>query len=126
MLKGLGNIGNLMSLMGRAGEITGKMGEVSEELKAKRVSGSAGGGMVDVEANGLGQILKVSIDPQLVEKNETEMIENLLPAAINDAIAASKQLHMQSMQDLTGGIPGLEDAMSQLTGGSSPAGPADK
>ena len=123
MLKGLGNIGNLMSLMGKAGEITGKMGEVSEQLKNKRVTGSAGGGMVEVEANGLGQVLKVSIDPGLVEKQETEMIENLLPAAINDAVARSKQLHMESMQELTGGIPGLEDAMSQLTGGAGPDKP---
>ena len=111
MFKGLGN---LASLMRNAGEISGKMGQMSDELKQKKVSGSSGGGLVEVEANGLGQILKVKIDPGLIEKNETEMIEDLLPAAVNQAIAKSKSLHLESMQDLTGGIPGLENAMSQM------------
>ena len=47
-------LGNLASLMKNAGEISGKMGQMSEELKSKRVTGAAGGGMVEVEANGLG------------------------------------------------------------------------
>jgi len=117
MFKGLGNIASLMK---NAGEISGRMGEVSEDLKSKRVQGVAGGGMVEVEANGLGQILKVKIDPLLIEKQDAEMIEDLLPAAVNDAIAKSKSLHVESMQELTGGIPGLEQAMSQLTGSPAP------
>ena len=122
MFKGLGN---LASLMKNAGEISGKMGQMSEELKSKRVTGAAGGGMVEVEANGLGQILKVKIDPTLVEKNEVEMIEDLLPAAINQAIAKSKSLHLESMQDITGGIPGLENAMSQMGMGEMDLGNDD-
>ena len=111
--------------MKNAGEISGKMGQMSEELKSKRVTGAAGGGMVEVEANGLGQILKVKIDPTLVEKNEVEMIEDLLPAAINQAIAKSKSLHLESMQDITGGIPGLENAMSQMGMGEMDLGNDD-
>ena len=63
-------LGNLASLMKNANQIGGKMGAMSEELKGKRVTGSAGGGMVEVEANGLGQILKVKLDPSLVEKTK--------------------------------------------------------
>lgn len=116
MFKGLGNIASLMK---NAQNIGGKMGEIGEELKGKRVSGSAGGGMVTVEANGLGQILSVKLDPVLVEKQDAEMIQDLLPAAINDAIAKSKQLHMEAMQGVTGGlsIPGLDDALKNFTGG---------
>ena len=76
MLKGLGNIAALMK---NAQNIGGKMGEIGDELKAKRVSGSAGGGMVTVEANGLGHILSVKLDPVLVEKQDAEMIQDLLP-----------------------------------------------
>ena len=115
MLKGLGNIAALMK---NAQNIGGKMGEIGDELKAKRVSGSAGGGMVTVEANGLGHILSVKLDPVLVEKQDAEMIQDLLPAAINDAIVKSKQLHMEAMQGVTGGlsIPGLDDAIKSMTG----------
>lgn len=118
MFKGLGNIASLMK---NAQNIGGKMGEISEELKEKRVSGSAGGGMVTVEANGLGHILSVKLDPVLVEKQDAEMIQDLLPAAINDAIVKSKQLHMEAMQGVTGGlaIPGLDDALKNFTGGDS-------
>jgi DNA-binding YbaB/EbfC family protein len=111
MFKGLGN---LASIMKNASQITGKMGEVSARLKAERVQGSAGGGLVEVEANGLGEILKITIDPSLVEKNEIEMIQDLLPAAINQAVTKSKSLHLESMQDVTGNIPGLEDAFSKI------------
>jgi DNA-binding protein YbaB len=65
----------------------------------------------------------VRIDPTLVDKGDREMIEDLLPAAFNAAQRKAKQLHTEAMQSLTGGIPlpGLQDALSQLTGdGSQP------
>lgn len=115
MFKGLGNIAQLMK---QASSIGGKMGEISEELKAKRVTGNAGGGMVTVEANGLGHVLNVKIDDVLREKNDMEMVLDLLPAAINDAVSKSKQLHVEAMQSVTGGlsIPGLDDAIKTYTG----------
>lgn len=123
MFKGLGNIASLMK---NAQNIGGKMGEISEELKSKRVTGAAGGGMITVQANGLGHILSVQIDPMLIEKQEGEMIQDLLPAAINDAVVKSKQLHMEAMQSVTGGlpIPGLDDALKNFTGnGEEPTAP---
>ncbi len=115
MFKGLGNLAQLMK---QASSIGGKMGEISEELKEKRVTGSAGGGMVTVEANGLGHILSVIVDDVLKEKNDLEMVLDLLPAAINDAVVKSKQLHVEAMQSVTGGIslPGLDDALKTYTG----------
>ena len=120
MFKGLGNLGNIMK---QAQEMGGKMQQLSEELKTKRVVGSAGAGMVEVEANGLGEILAVRIDPTLVEKQDRELLEDLLPAAINAAREKAQALHAEQMQTLTGGLnlPG----MSEMLGGLSPDSPAN-
>jgi nucleoid-associated protein EbfC len=111
-------LGNLASLMRNAGNIGGKMQEISEKLKNERVTGQSGGGMIQCEANGLGQVLSIKIEQSLVAENEHEMIQDLLPAAINQAIAKSKRLHMDAMKSATGGIdiPGLDDAINQFSG----------
>jgi len=113
MFKGLGN---LASVMRQAQEMGGKMQEVNDELKSKRVTGSAGGGMVEVEANGHGEVLRVKIDPSL---QDLEMIESLVPAAVNQAAAKAKDLHVELMQSVTGdlNLPGLDEALAKFTGG---------
>lgn len=120
MFKGLGNLTNLGVLMKQAQEMGDRMQAIQQELKTKRATGSAGGGMVEVEVNGLGEVLAVRIDPALVEKGEREMIEDLLPAAVNAAQTKAKQLHAEAMQSLTGGLSlsGLQDAVAQFTGGA--------
>jgi DNA-binding protein YbaB len=74
--------------------------------------------MVTVEMNGLGELLKLTIDPTLVERGETEMIEDLVPAAVNEAHAKAQQKHAETLQSLTAGIdfpiPGLEQALEGL------------
>jgi nucleoid-associated protein EbfC len=116
MLKGLGQLANLPGLLKQAQEMGGKLEQLGAELKAKRVIGSAGAGLVEVECNGLGDVLAVRIDPSLVEKQDRELLEDLLPAAINAARQKAKELHTESMQQLTGGmqIPGLSDALTAL------------
>lgn len=108
----------MASLMRQAQQMGGKMQEINERLRAERVTATAGGGMVEVEVNGVGEVLSVKIEPALVEGGEREMIEDLLPAAINQAVAKSKQLYAESMKSLTEGLdlPGLNDAISQITG----------
>lgn len=120
MFKSLGNLANLPALMKQAQEVTGKMQALQQQLRSKRATGSVGGGLVEVEVNGLAEVLAVRIDPSLVEKGEREMIEDLLPAAFNSAQQKAKQLHAEAMQSLTGGIPGFQDALSQLMGGTAP------
>ena len=123
MLKGLGNLANLGSMMKQAQEMGAKMEGLQAELKQKRVTGAAGGGLVSVEADGSGQVLAVRIDPSLLggdgKQPDQEMIEDLLPAAFNDAAARAKQLHAEAMQELTGGmnLPGMDEAMAKFTGG---------
>jgi DNA-binding YbaB/EbfC family protein len=108
--------GNLASLLKSAQEMGGKMQEITDRLKSKRVTGSAGGGMVTVEANGVGEILSVRLDPTLVEKGEFEMVEDLLPPAVNDAITKANELRAAQMQTLTEGldVPGLQDALNKF------------
>jgi DNA-binding YbaB/EbfC family protein len=116
VFKGLGNLANLPALMKQAREMGGRMQALEQELRAKRTTGAAGGGLVEVDVNGLAEVLAVRIDPSLVEKGEREMIEDLLPAAFNAAQQKAKQLHAEAMQSLTGGLPGLQEALAQLAG----------
>ena len=116
MFKEIGNIANLLS---QAKNIGGQMEGVTEELKTKQVVGEAGGAMVKVHANGLGQVVKVEVDPILLEKQDLEMVIDLLPAAINDANAKAKMLHVEAMQDVTGGLElpgGLGDTLKNMMG----------
>lgn len=118
MFKGLGNLANLGQLVKSAQEMGSKMQALNEDLKAKRATGAAGGGLVEVEVNGLGEVLAVRIDPTLVEKQDREMIEDLLPAAFNAAIQKANQLRAEGMQSIAGGLqlPGMADALSQFPG----------
>lgn len=119
MFKGMANLGSLMK---QAQEMSGKMQELNAQLKSKRATGSSGGGMVEAEVNGLGEVLKVTIEQSLIEKQDRELIEDLIPAAVNQATAKAKQMHAEMMQELTGGmnVPGLDEAMNKLTGGEGP------
>ena len=117
MFKGLGNIA---SMLNQARTMGPKMQAQMEEIAKKRVTGSAGGGMVTVEATGANEIVSVTIDPVLAEKNDLEMITDLLPAAINDALGKAKQMHMEAMQEVTEDMPmpeGMEGMLNKLMGG---------
>ncbi len=116
MLKGLGNIA---SLMRQAQQLSGKMQGVNDTLKAQRATASTGAGMVEVEVNGLGEVLRVNIDPDLIQRGDREMIEDLIPAAVNQAVAKSRQLHMEAMKTITSDlkVPGLDEAISQMAEG---------
>jgi DNA-binding YbaB/EbfC family protein len=99
----------------------GRMQALQDELRSKRATGAAGGGLVEVDVNGLSELVAVRIDPSLVEKGEREMIEDLLPAAYRAAQQKARELHAEAMQALAGGanLPGLGEALAQLTGDST-------
>lgn len=103
--------------MKQAQEMSGRMQQLQQELKAKRATGQAGGGLVEVDVNGMAEVLAVRIDASLVEKNEHEMIEDLLPAAFNAAQRKAKEMYAEAMQSLTGGLPiaGLQEALAQMS-----------
>lgn len=122
MFKGLGNLANIGQMMQQAQEVGSKMQAMEESLKSQRATGSAGGGMIEVDVNGAADVLAVRIDSSLIEKQDKEMIEDLLPAAINAAKEKANQLRAEAMQEITGGmnLPGLGDAMAKFTGGDTP------
>jgi DNA-binding YbaB/EbfC family protein len=105
-MKGMPNMGNLLK---KAQELQEKMAKLQEELGEKTVEASTGGGMVSVVANGKQEIVSIKIDPEVVDSNDVEMLEDLVLAAINDALYQAKQLVTDEMSQLTGGvkIPGI-------------------
>ena len=110
--------GNLASIIRQASSMGGKMNEINDQLKNQRAQGAAGGGMVTVEVNGLGDVLKISIDSTLVDSRDAEMIEDLCAAATNQAIGKARQMHAEAMQSLTAdfNMPELTDAVSKAVG----------
>ena len=116
MFKGLANIGALLK---QAQQLGGQMGQLTEEMRRRRVTGSAGGGMVEIEINGLMEVLGCKIDPQLFAQNDRELLEDLVTAAVNQAIGKGKQMHADSIRDITGGLPlpgGFHEALAKFTG----------
>ncbi len=103
MPKGFGNIMKQMQ------KIQQEMEKIQEELANKTVEGTAGGGMVKVVANGKQEILEVKIDPEVINKDDVEMLEDLIVAAVNQAREKAQELQAEDMAKLTGGlkIPGL-------------------
>ncbi len=103
MAKGMGDMMKHIAKMQR------KMEEIQGELAEKEVEGSAGGGMVKVRANGKQEILSIKIEPEVVNPEDVEMLEDLILSAVNQAREKAAELQAQSMSALTGGlnIPGL-------------------
>jgi DNA-binding YbaB/EbfC family protein len=106
LLKGMPNMGNLLK---KAQQLQEKMAKLQEELSEKTVETSAGGGMVTVIATGKQEIASIKIDPEVVNQEDVEMLEDLVLAAVNDALFQAKQMVSEEMTKLTGGvtIPGL-------------------
>lgn len=113
MFKGLGNIAGMMK---QFSEMQGKMKEMQDKLAQLRFEGSAGGGMVNVAANGQQKILSCNIDQTLFEGGDKEMIEDLLIAATNQALEKAREGAAEEMAQITGGmnIPGLDEALSKF------------
>ncbi len=86
-----------------------QMMEIEEELADRTVEATVGGGMVTVVANGHQDILSIRIDPEVVDPNDVEMLQDLILAAVNEAHRKAQELKTQEMSKLTGGlkIPGL-------------------
>ena len=101
--KGFGDIMKQMQKM------QAKMEEIQKELENKRVEGTSGGGMVRVIANGKQEILEIKIDPEVVNKEDVEMLEDLVLAAVNQAKERAQEVQTEEMSKLTGGlkIPGM-------------------
>ncbi len=99
----------MAGMMKQAQKLQAKLASVQEELGQKEVEGSAGGGMVVVKANGHQEVLGIKIDPEVVDPEDVEMLEDLILAAIQQAREKAQQLSEQEMQKATAGLipPGM-------------------
>ncbi|MCL2496394.1 MAG: YbaB/EbfC family nucleoid-associated protein [Clostridiales bacterium] len=100
---------NMQKLMQQAQKMQASVTRVQEELKEMQVEGVSGGGMVRVLANGAQEICSVSIDPQVIDPDDVEMLEDLVLAALREAQNAARELAAQEMGKVTGGmgLPGM-------------------
>ena len=102
-MKGFGN------LMKEAQKLQQQMEKMQAEVEQRKVDATAGGGMVTVEANGKQEIVSIKIDPEVINKDDAQMLEDLVLAACNEALRKSRDMMQQELGKLTGGlkIPGL-------------------
>ncbi len=99
----------LDNIMKQAQKMQKQMVEIQEELANRTVEASVGGGVVTVVANGQQEIISVTIDPEVVDPDDVEMLQDLIIAAVNEAHRKAQELMNTEMGKLTGGlkIPGL-------------------
>ena len=102
-MKGMGK------MMKQAQQLQSKMLKLQEELAEKTIETTSGGGMVKVVANGKQQVVSIQIEKEVVDPDDLEMLQDLILAAINDALIKSQEMVSGEMSRLTGGmnIPGL-------------------
>ncbi len=86
-------------------QMQGKITQMQTELTQRTVTGSAGGGMVTVTADGKGQVRDVKIDPSVVQDGDVEMIEDLVTAAVTDAQRRAEEIYKDELRKVTGGLP---------------------
>lgn len=104
MAKGMGN------MLKQAQKLQSKIFKLQEEMADKTVETTVGGGMIRAEANGKQELTGIKIDPEVVDPNDVAMLEDLILAAVNDALHKAKDMVSQEMTKLAGGLnlpPGL-------------------
>ena len=106
MSKKMGPMGGLIK---QAQKMQTQIAKLQEELADRTISATAGGGMVTVEANGAQEIVSIKLEQEVVDPEDVEMLQDLVLAAVNDALKKSQEMAAQEMQKITGGmnIPGL-------------------
>ncbi len=107
----LGGLGDLMGMMKDLGGVKKRMEEAQETLEHLTSEGSAGGGMVVATVNGKQELVALKIDPEVVDPEDVDLLEDLVTAAIGQAMREARDLQRQEMQKVLGGIqlpPGLE------------------
>lgn len=99
-----GNMGNMAGMMKKMQKLQGEMGKMQEELKTRTLEATAGGGAIKVIITGEKQIQSLKIDPSVVDAEDIEMLEDLVTAAVNEAIKKVDDMMAQEMGKLTGGM----------------------
>ncbi len=110
MFGGMGNMGNMNAMMKKVQKMQSEMKKMQEDLKARTVDVTTGGGAVKITMNGEKQVQALTIDPAAVDPEDVEMLQDLLSAAFNEATKEVDDMMTSEMGKLTGGLglpPGL-------------------
>jgi|SRR5215211_3935304 len=97
---------NLNQMMKQVQQMQAEMAKAQEELKSATVEASAGGGMVTVKMSGELQLLDLTIDPEAVDPEDVELLQDMVQAAVNEAIRSAQELAASKMGQATGGLGG--------------------
>jgi len=105
---------DMNAIMQQAQQMQEKMAGLQEKLKMQTATGSSGGGMVNVTANGRSEIISIEIEDSVISASEKEMLQDLIIAATNDALRKVKEIGKSEMAKLTGGmnLPGISNIFS--------------
>jgi DNA-binding YbaB/EbfC family protein len=98
---------DMNSLMRQAQKMQEDMAAKQEELEAREYEISAGGGVVNVKINGKKEILSISLSPEIIDPDDVETLEDILVAAVNEAIKRVEDTNNEEMSKITGGIPNM-------------------
>ena len=100
---------DMSKIMQQAQQFQQKMGQLQEELAAKSVTSSIGGGMVTATMNGRQELLSIKIEKELIDPEDPDMLQDMVVSAINDVLQKTREMSQAEMSKLTGGIniPGL-------------------
>lgn len=96
---------NMQKLLQMGQQMQTRMTEIQENLGKTEVTASSGGGMVTVTVNGKGEVMKVRVDPTVVDPNDVEMLEDLILAALSEAQGKARGSYEEEMKKLMGGLP---------------------
>lgn len=97
---------NMAEIFKQAQKVQEELAKVQESLEEMTAEGSSGGGIVTVVANGKQKILSVKIDPEVIESKDVEMLEDLVTAAVNQALEKAREMEKEEMQKVAGGMLG--------------------
>ncbi|MBN1435916.1 MAG: YbaB/EbfC family nucleoid-associated protein [Sedimentisphaerales bacterium] len=106
----MAGLGDLSGMLGKVKDMQANMQRMQEELAQRTVESASGGGMVTATVNGKGDLIAVKIDKSVIDPNDSEMLEDLVKAAVNAAVDKSRQMMQEEMAKMTGGLnlPGLD------------------
>ncbi len=107
---------NITQLLQQAQKLQGSFKQMQNQMENQKIEGAAGGGMVRAVVNGKQELLEIRIDPDVLDSKDTEMLEELVTAAVNNALEKSRAMLGEEMNRLTGGMS-LPGFLSTIFGG---------
>ena len=96
---------DFMKILQQVKDMQGRFETIQKDLETRSVTGTAGGGMVTVEADGKGTVKRVKLDPSVVNPQDVEMLEDLIAVAVSEAQRKAQAIQQEQMQSIAGGLP---------------------